>query len=419
MEQVIEELADDPERDPSRVISFLRQLLDEPERTNGLNSLQQLAESNFPALMILLNSTLRDPDWHVRGDAARFFLALAKCAISSELKAQLVDPLTTALRDDYIFVRQQAAWALGELAQSDIPPADKERMIEPLTGALRDVYQSVYSQTFRGGTVAWALGRLASSDIPDAARNRMIDLIFNSLGSADWEVRCGAAWTLVEIVRSSVSDFFDTARNRYGNGPVDTNFMTPEALMDLLESDEADESELHRLRLLQSKIINLIIQKLRDPDPNARKGAAKALAALAQSDIPLSLKSRLVNPAIAALQVPDPEVQINAELALAALAESGISNSQKTDMIDPLLALLRSSDQDLRIGAEEALAALAETSIPDSQKIKMIEPLIAVLGDVHLAEAYHGLSAATALTAIASSVGEEAETGLSNLFWMS
>jgi len=363
---IIEDLASDPERDPSRVISFLHRYLDEPVRTDGTSSLQRLAESNFPQLMILLNSTLSNPDWHVRGDTARFFLALTKCDIPSELKAQLVGPLTVALRDNYIFVRQQAAWALGELARSDIPAGDKERMIEPLTGALRDVYQSVYSETFRGGTVAWALGRLAESDISDAARNRMIDSVFNSLGSTDWEIRCGAAWTLVEIVRSGISE---PAKNR---------------------------------------IIDLIVQALRGTDPNARKGAAKAMAALAQSDIPANLKSRIVDPVINALQIQNPEVQTNAELALAALAESGIPNNQKTTMIDPLLALLRSGDQDLRIGAEEALAALAETNIPDTQKIRMIEPLTAVLGDVHLAttsEAYHGLSAATALTAIASSVG--------------
>ncbi|HEX8452748.1 MAG TPA: M56 family metallopeptidase [Longimicrobium sp.] len=242
--------------DPAAVDGLARAVRD-PDTEVRETAVWALGEIESRTAVPALSSVLREGDVAMR--------RLAAWALGQIEAAEAVPALAAALRDSDREVRETAVWALGEIESADAVPA--------LTTVLGDSDPRVRNQA------AWALGQIeAESGV--APLSRVLQ------GDSDASVRQTAAWALGEIERESAMPALTAAlRDRvpavrataaWAIGQVEPD-RAPAELSALLRDDDQSVRANALWALGQTRDVAAIEPLLRDPNPEVRRAAARAL----------------------------------------------------------------------------------------------------------------------------------------------
>ncbi|HEX8672643.1 MAG TPA: M56 family metallopeptidase [Longimicrobium sp.] len=242
--------------DPAAVDGLARAMRD-PDTELRETAVWALGEIESRTAVPALSSVLRE------GDAA--MRRVAAWALGQIEAAEAVPALAAALRDSDREVRETAVWALGEIESADAVPA--------LTTVLGDPDPRVRNQA------AWALGQIeAESGV--APLSRVLQ------GDSDAGVRQTAAWALGEIERESAMPALTAAlRDRvpavrataaWAIGQIEPD-RAPAELNALLRDDDQSVRANALWALGQTRDVAAIEPLLRDPNPEVRRAAARAL----------------------------------------------------------------------------------------------------------------------------------------------
>jgi HEAT repeat protein/beta-lactamase regulating signal transducer with metallopeptidase domain len=242
--------------DPAAVEGLTRAVRD-PDAQVRETAVWALGEIESRAAVPALSAALRDGDVAVR--------RLAVWALGQIEAAEAVPALTAVLRDSDREVRENAVWALGEIESAEAVPA--------LATVLGDQDARVRNQA------AWALGQIESeSGVAPLSRVLQDD--------SDAGVRQTAAWALGEIERESAMPALTAAlRDRvpavramaaWAIGQVEPG-RAPAELSAALRDDDANVRSNALWALGQIGDAAAIEPLLRDPNPEVRRAAARAL----------------------------------------------------------------------------------------------------------------------------------------------
>lgn len=242
--------------DPAAVDGLVRAIRD-PDTELRETAVWALGEIESRTAVPALTSALRDGDVAMR--------RLAAWALGQIEAPEAVPALAAALRDNDREVRETAVWALGEIESADAVPA--------LTTVLGDSDARVRNQA------AWALGQI-ESESGVAPLSRVLQ------GDSDAKVRQTAAWALGEIERESAIPALTAAlRDRapavrataaWAIGQIEPE-RAPAELNALLRDDDQSVRANALWALGQTGDAAAIEPLLRDPNPEVRRAAARAL----------------------------------------------------------------------------------------------------------------------------------------------
>ncbi len=384
-----------------KAIGILTEALEDEDKLVRWMAAKALGEIESEGSHDFLISALVDENHCVRREAAK---ALGMINPESE---KALDSLISALTDEAESVRKEAAEALGQLGV--------ERAVEPLISLLADEEQSVRMEAAR------ALGMIECG--------RALDPLLLALGDESRFVRKGAAKSLGQL------DFEKTIEPLICAFESGDNFVRREAVKILarikstgvadkipdrisgqapemiregnVPSEEAEGGKRTAngnqiSKEISNRILDTLVNALKDKDEFVRREAAKALANISEYEYEIEFENesetdKALQPLIDALEDEDEEVR--------RLASEALGNLDSEKALYPLIDALKSEDgmvQRLaaealgRIGSEKALQPLIEITLNDNvdyvqreaaralgkiKSEKAIEPLITALTD--------------------------------------
>jgi HEAT repeat protein len=233
-------------------------------RRAAANALGRLRGSEAVGALI---SILKDPDTNVRAAAANSLGAVAD--------SRAVAPLIRLLSEAHWQVRVEAVEALGRLKSPEA--------LQPLLGCLRDKDKEVRAEA------AHAVGEFADAGCVEALVNALVD--------PEAAVRQAAARALIKISPCweqlpAASEALPNLWAAFRQKDPAVRFAAIEVLRRLGETPAVSAP----LSDKREAAIQILIELLRDPDPDLRRTAIASLARVADRRVAMHLETGLSDP---------------------------------------------------------------------------------------------------------------------------